>query len=93
MNETGQDEEALRAAQDGRLYPVGRALRATFDADNHDSLDRDVTGLMIDLSHVPYPYDGAGKATDAVHMAERSPDASYGLAHKAGLAGRLTGAL
>lgn len=69
MNETGQDEEALRAAQDGRLYPVGRALRATFDADNHDSLDRDVTGLMIDLSHVPYPYDGAGKVRKLIQAA------------------------
>ena len=48
-------EEWLRDHQDGRVYPVGRALRSTFDADNHDSLDSDVTGLMIDLSKLPDP--------------------------------------
>ncbi|MHA0330421.1 hypothetical protein [Sphingomonas aquatilis] len=30
------------------------ALRATFDADNHATLSRDVTGLMLDLSRVPF---------------------------------------
>ena len=47
-------EEWLRDRQDGRIYPLGRALRATYDAENHDSLGSDVTGLMIDLSRVPY---------------------------------------
>ena len=39
---------------DGKLYPVAVALRATFDADNHATLSRDVTGLMLDLSRVPF---------------------------------------
>ena len=50
-----EDEDELAVRQDGRLYPVGRALRATFHADNHDTLGKDVTGLMIDLSHVDAP--------------------------------------
>ena len=47
-------EDQLRAHQDGRVYPLGRALRTTYDAENHDSLGSDVTGLMIDLAKVPY---------------------------------------
>lgn len=47
-------EEGMRARQDGRVYPVGRALRATFDADNHDTLGPALTGLMIDLAKVPF---------------------------------------
>ncbi|GEM71039.1 hypothetical protein [Sphingomonas aquatilis] len=39
---------------EGKLYPVAVALRATFDADNHATLSRDVTGLMLDLSRVPF---------------------------------------
>jgi len=45
-------EDELAARQDPRLYPLGRALRSTFDADNHDSLDPVVTGLMLDLAHM-----------------------------------------
>ena len=41
-------------APDGRLYPVEIALRASFDAENHATLSRDVTGLMLDLSRVPF---------------------------------------
>jgi len=47
-----EKEEELAARQGPRVYPLGRALRETYDADNHDSLDPVVTGLMIDLSHV-----------------------------------------
>lgn len=47
-------EELLQGRQDGRLYPLGRALRDTYHADNHETLDGDVTGLMIDLSKLPY---------------------------------------
>ena len=47
-------EEWLQGHQDGRVYPLGRALRDTYHADNHDTLGSDVTGLMIDLSKVPY---------------------------------------
>lgn len=38
---TGQDEDAARIAQ---------ILAQTFDADNHDTLDADITRLMLDLS-------------------------------------------
>ena len=59
-------EDQLRAHQDGRVYPLGRALRATYDADNHASLGSDVTGLMIDLSKVPFePMTAAERAAAA----------------------------
>lgn len=37
----GQDDDTARIAQ---------ILAATFDADNHDTLDADITRLMLDLS-------------------------------------------
>ena len=43
-----------QAREDDRIDPLGRALRETYDAENHDTLGNDVTGLMIDLSKVPY---------------------------------------
>ena len=49
--------EQLKLVQDARVYPVGRVLRETFDADNHDTLGSDVTGLMINLAQVPYGPD------------------------------------
>lgn len=48
------DDADLRGRQDGRLYTLGRALRATYHADNHATLGQDVTGLMLDLSRVPF---------------------------------------
>jgi len=54
-------EEQLKLIQDNRVYPVGRVLRDTFDAENHDTLGSDVAGLMINLSRVPYePPAGTG---------------------------------
>ncbi|MEH3158219.1 MAG: hypothetical protein PGN08_04360 [Sphingomonas taxi] len=50
----GGSEAELEERQDAKLYPVGRALRATYDADNHASLSDDVTGLMLDLARVPF---------------------------------------
>ena len=58
MNEHDR-EDMVAARQDGRVYPVGRALRTTFHADNHDTLGQDLTGLMIDLSKVPFGPDEA----------------------------------
>jgi hypothetical protein len=46
-------EAELEHRQSGTLYTVGRALRATYDAENHHTLGRDVTGLMLDLARVP----------------------------------------
>jgi len=54
MEEEVAREEQLKLVQDVRVYPVGRVLRDTFNADNHDTLTSDVTGLMINLSRVPY---------------------------------------
>ena len=65
-------EDELRAHQDGRVYPLGRALRSTYDADNHDSLGPDVTGLMIDLSKVPYDRDAVAPQPARAEPAPRS---------------------
>lgn len=46
------DEDELENRQTTGLYPVGRALRTTFDADNHDSLGSDLTGLMLELARI-----------------------------------------
>ena len=70
-------EEWLQRRQDGRVYPLGRALRDTYDANNHDTLGSDVTGLMIDLSKVPYE-PGAVRATPApVPIPVTLPGASH----------------
>jgi hypothetical protein len=57
MAEEFAREEQLKLVQDARVYPVGRVLRETFDAENHDSLTSDVTGLMIGLARVPFEPD------------------------------------
>jgi hypothetical protein len=62
MAEEGAREEQLKLVQDARVYPVGRVLRGTFDAENHDSLTSDVTGLMINLARVPFEPLAAGAA-------------------------------
>lgn len=48
----GRDPWRLR--QEAKLQPLGQALRATYDAENHATLSKDVTGLMLDLAHVPF---------------------------------------
>jgi len=53
-DEFGKDDDALQHRQGAKLFPVGQALRATYDADNHATLSKDVTGLMLDLAHVPF---------------------------------------
>ena len=45
-------EDELESRQPAVLYPVGRALRQTFDAENHDSLGTDLTGLMLELARI-----------------------------------------
>ena len=54
MAEEFAREEQLKLVQDARVYPVGRVLRETFDAENHETLTSDVTGLMINLARVPF---------------------------------------
>jgi hypothetical protein len=45
-------EDELESRQGAALYPVGRVLRTTYDAENHDSLGNDLTGLMLELAHI-----------------------------------------
>ena len=52
MDEVERDDRSR--GLDGPLDPVARVLRSAFDADNHDTLGSDLTGLMIDLSRVPF---------------------------------------
>ena len=46
-------KEPARPAES--LDPIGEALRATYDAENHDSLGGDLTGLMLALARVDDP--------------------------------------
>lgn len=58
-DEDGQERErTLEERQAAGLYPIGRALRATYDAENHDSLGQDLTGLMLALARVDEPVGG-----------------------------------
>ena len=54
MDERDETDEGLEHCQSPALYPLGRALRTTFHADNHESLSADVTALMLNLSRVPF---------------------------------------
>lgn len=47
-----EPEDEFAARQDPRLYPVGRFLRATYHADNHETLDPVTTRLMLDLARI-----------------------------------------
>lgn len=49
-----EGEQELEDRQAG-LHPIGRVLRSTYHADNHDSLGRDLTGLMLQLARVEDP--------------------------------------
>ncbi|MDB5718112.1 MAG: hypothetical protein JWM38_1539 [Sphingomonas bacterium] len=55
---TDPDEHMLRTRQPDGLYGVGRALRSTFTAENHETLGTDITRLLLELSQEP--------ATDAL---------------------------
>ena len=62
------DDERLEQRQGAGLYPLGRALRSTYDADNHATLSAEVTALMINLSRVPY--EPCAKASAVAVMSE-----------------------
>jgi len=66
-------EEQLKLEQDARVYPVGRVLRDTFDAENHETLTSDVTGLMINLARVPFEPLAPGSAVPAPLPSPRRP--------------------
>lgn len=75
--EYGQDREnELAGRQPTALYPIGRALRATYDAENHDSLGTDLTGLMLALARVEPPADAPPAAGDAPAATVSAPSAS-----------------
>lgn len=82
MEEEVAREEQLKLVQDVRVYPVGRVLRETFDADNHHTLGSDVAGLMINLSRIPYEPLTRGSAVPPMPRPARA-------AEKPGLLGRL----
>lgn len=70
MNGDGDGDRAERPA--GNIDPIGEALRATYDADNHDSLGRDLTGLMLALARVEDPAAPPVIATAAAPVPPRS---------------------
>jgi hypothetical protein len=85
MDEDGQDQEhGPQGRQADGLDPIGRALRATYDAENHDSLGSDLTGLMLELARV----EPDGAATPAVAL---PPPAAAPAPPRPSLWARLTG--
>lgn len=73
----GQDREnELAGRQPTALYPIGRALRATYDAENHDSLGTDLTGLMLALARVEPPADAPPTPGDAPAATVSAPSES-----------------
>lgn len=70
-DDDGQDREnELAGRQPTALYPIGRALRATYDAENHESLGTDLTGLMLALARVEPPADALPMPNDTPVAAE-----------------------
>lgn len=45
---------ATTGGPDRPLHPIAHVLQETYPADNYDTLGNDLTGLMIDLSRVPF---------------------------------------
>lgn len=80
-DEQGPGEEDLESRQAAALYPLGRALRRTYDAENHDSLGTDLTGLMLELARIdpdaaPRPRGGAGTPAAPAPAAADAPRAA-----------------
>lgn len=55
MDDADGHEQELAGRQATGMYPIGRALRQTYDAENHDTLGQDLTGLMLELARVEPP--------------------------------------
>ena len=67
MDEVDREEDSGGGSSEP-VHPVGLALRSTFGADNHDTLGCELTGLMIDLSRVPFDAaDGVAKPVVVSH--------------------------
>jgi hypothetical protein len=58
MHEQTDEDASLALAQQPPLHAVGCGLRSTFRLDDEETLDRDITALMVQLSWVPGKPDG-----------------------------------
>ena len=63
MNETDGDGQEREDGPADALAPIASALRTTYDAENHDSLGSDLTGLMLTLARVEPPAPKPPSAT------------------------------
>ena len=70
---SGDNEDGLAGRQGPALYPIGRALRATFDADNHDTLGDDLTALMLRLARVEPPEGAPPPVVEPAPIAAARP--------------------
>ena len=95
MAEDFNHEEELKVRQGASVYPIGRALRSTFDAENHHSLRSDITGLMLRLSHITIdPNEPAVPGTQRLHVPAQAHRPGEGAPPAGpGLWGRLTSRL
>lgn len=82
-------EDELEDRQ-GKLYPVGRALRRTFDAENHDSLGTDLTGLMLELARIDPEKSAPGRGALPLAALPQGPvESEPATAPRRGWLGRL----
>lgn len=89
VDEDGQEQErALAERQADGVYPIGRALRATYGADNHDSLGPDLTGLMLALARIDPPPAAPASPAPPVPVAAAAPPRASWWARLFGGAGR-----
>lgn len=61
------DEPAIRAARNGQdddAARIAQILVDTFGADNHDTLDAEITRLMLDLSAEVDPQERSPRSQD-----------------------------
>jgi hypothetical protein len=53
MHEQTDEDACLAMAQQPHLHTVGCGLRSSYRFDDAETLDRDITALMVQLSWVP----------------------------------------
>lgn len=73
MSDDELPQENDLEGRQGNLYPVGKALRRTFDAENHDSLGNDLTGLMLELARIDPGSSAPGRGAMPPHPAVDRP--------------------
>ncbi|SEN23268.1 hypothetical protein SAMN05192583_2316 [Sphingomonas gellani] len=67
---TAHDE--FHPSNDGRLDPIGRSLRSTFEPPDGEELQPRIASLMIELSHQDYEPEDCSPLTNEAAPAKAS---------------------